>query len=309
MANLKFWNGAAWEVVQFPNIYAANGVWQARATSSVVNTTTTPTPVPGCSLTVPVVSTSERLLVVATVDSQNGSTTQATMTCSLYLDGVGQSGQVTYNGGTVVSTRATAGQQWVVTGLTPGNHTFDLRTALSAAAGSVNAVLTHTQITVVSLGPPPSPPGPSLPKPPMCKISANANQSTTSGTGATVVFSVTDYDTAPGLGFSPMADLANNQIIIPKAGYYRLYTRVVYTNNATGYRAVLVRANAVNIVDSYIAANSGSVTIPQFNSEPLLLAAGDAISVVAFQGSGVALNLIIGNGRWSNLAVEYVCDP
>ena len=138
---------------------------------------------------------------------------------------------------------------------------------------------------------------------PKCKIQANANQTLVTSTSVnTVVMSTVNYDTGG------MADLANNRIVIQTTGYYRLHGRLVYASNATGQRALLFGLNGTSAFasDIYLAPNPTNVTIMALDTEPILLNAGDAISLLASHGSGIALGLQIGNGRWSHLAVEWV---
>lgn len=311
MATLKYWDGSQWQPIQLPNIYAANGYQTARASASTGTLPVSPnTAVTGASLTMPVVSSAERFLVLATFDFNATAATSSTGIGRLYVDGAeyNVNMQCLYNASVNLG-RACVFQHWIVTGLTPGNHTFALY-ASATVAGVMNLLSPHTGITVVSLGPPPSPPGATLPKPLMCQITAIADQSVANSSVTYVIMGQTNYDTAPGLGFAAMADLANNRIIIPQSGYYRIYGRLNWAANATGGRAGLIRLNGGGYMcDVYGAPNpSATATIQQFNSDPWPFNAGDYVSLIGVQYSGAPLNLTISNGRYSILTAEYVCS-
>jgi hypothetical protein len=307
MAVLRYWDGSAWQPVQLPNIYAANAAARIQ-TSALYTVTTTMALVPNTTITQAVVSSSERFLVTGATDIQTMTAANSVCVVALWVDGVEWTGtsRIILNGITL-GVRATPGQAWLVTGLSPGNHTFALAASMSSGGGyQINAL--HTSLTVVSLGPPPSPPGQTLTKPLMAKISATATQSLTSGVSAQVVMGTTDYDTAPGLGYAAMADVANNQINIRLDGYYVCTGHVVWASNATNYRGTLMGRYpaSVWIADDYSQAANGTVTISTYSSDPVPFNAGDSVQLWANQGSGAALNLINGNTRWSSLSAQYV---
>lgn len=140
---------------------------------------------------------------------------------------------------------------------------------------------------------------------PRCKLVAAANQSVNSGSSTTVDFagSTPVYDT------NAMADIANDQIVVRTAGWYRISARTVWASNSSGYRSLVVQRNAAEfVVDDYRAAAPGQVTIATVTSEPILLAVNDTIRLLGVQTSGAALNLTSANGaaRYSNLAVDWV---
>lgn len=143
---------------------------------------------------------------------------------------------------------------------------------------------------------------------PRAKIVAGANQSMPHGVTTLVDFaggSVT-YDSGG------MADLANDAIVIPVAGWYRFHARVVFVSNATGYRLALIGRTPFGggtpdwLGEHYGQAANGTLTIISLGTEPVLCAAGDVIKLHANQGSGAALNLSNANGagRYSSLAAE-----
>jgi hypothetical protein len=168
MAVLRYWDAGSsqWRAVQAPTLSVANGIWQGRSSGTLTLTTNAVVAITGCSVSVPVVSTSERFMVIGQFDLSNNSTTSATVPAMLYVDGVAVSGQAVFCGSTVNSIRSTSSQTWMVTGLSPGNHTFDLRAQNFSNTGSVQLLATNTEITVVSLGGPPlSPAGGSVPGP------------------------------------------------------------------------------------------------------------------------------------------------
>lgn len=135
-----------------------------------------------------------------------------------------------------------------------------------------------------------------------CKITATADQACANLGVPVVAFGSTVYDT------SGMADLANNRIVIKKAGYYRINSHIVWASNATGYRATVVRVNGLSIADNYYAAANGNVTVSGWTTEPILLAIGDLVNVFVVQSSGATVNLTIANSRYSHLEVDWVAD-
>lgn len=163
-----------------------------------------------------------------------------------------------------------------------GNHTHDAG-ASSGLTGYAAATHTHgAQQTSIR-----------------ARASANANQSlASSAVLAGVIFNVSDYDT------NAIVNLAGNSLVIKTAGWYRFYLRLVFASQATGGRAGFLLKNGAIIFDSYLQANGNNVTIMQLASEPIQCAVNDIMTMQAMQASGAALNLIIGNGRYSYLACE-----
>lgn len=163
----------------------------------------------------------------------------------------------------------------------PGNHSHDAG-ASSALTGYATSTHTHgaPQALIRS------------------KISATADLSCASGAVVPLVFAASNYDT------DSMADLANSRLVVKTAGWYRIYTRVVWASNAVNYRAALIYVNGNVVADFYAQAVTGSVTIITFNSDPIQLAINDNIAVRAVQGSGGALIVGVANTRYSYLAAE-----
>lgn len=141
---------------------------------------------------------------------------------------------------------------------------------------------------------------------PRCKLLAAAAQSIPNNITTTVDFAggTVVYDTAA------MADIANDQIVIKRAGYYRLSARIVYNTSATGYRTVVVQKNGADFVfDDYrTAPASPAPAILTATSEPILFALNDTLRLMTAQTSGGALNLAAANGagRYSHLSVDWV---
>lgn len=125
---------------------------------------------------------------------------------------------------------------------------------------------------------------------------ANANNAILDFAGATI-----SYDT------DTMADAANDRLIIRTAGLYRLTAFVPFTNNATGYRTVLIQKNGVEYLgNDYRMAVNGSSTLVSVTTEPFLLAANDYLQLRAIQTSTASMTLSAQNGRRYMLAAEFV---
>lgn len=144
-----------------------------------------------------------------------------------------------------------------------------------------------------------------LAKMPRCKITANpAGQAVVSGTLTTVDFAggTIVYDT-----LGNMADLANDQIVVRKTGFYILHARVGWANGATGYRAGLITRGAADfLADDYRSATPSQTAIPTWASEPVLLTNGDLINLKVQHTQGSNLNLTAVNGRTSHLALYWL---
>jgi hypothetical protein len=119
--------------------------------------------------------------------------------------------------------------------------------------------------------------------------------------------------TIPSAGGSVLYDNDNmfgtaDRLTINTAGWYTFTVRCPWANNATGYRAVLLRKNgATYFLDDYRQASNGQVTIQYVTSDPVQMAAADYVQVVVVQSSGVALS--VGgaiNGRSTELTAQFL---
>lgn len=126
------------------------GSWEGRSTSSLTCTGTA-TLVPGTAVTIPVSATTDTFFVSGVFEFQATSTTDMTASGFLYVDGVEAPGTIraVYRNGATVG-RASVAQNWVITGLTAGNHTFDLR-ANATAGTSMVANFPHTHLVAVRI--------------------------------------------------------------------------------------------------------------------------------------------------------------
>ena len=120
--------------------------------SASMDLTTTDTDIPGVSVPVTVADTTDRFLVLSATDYRALTTTNAVATTILMVDSTTQTGNAVFNAGNAsASIRATVYQNWVITGLSAGTHTFKLRASVNTGTGEIRAGLTHTRITVVKL--------------------------------------------------------------------------------------------------------------------------------------------------------------
>lgn len=122
------------------------------ATSDLNPVTGTPTLVPGTQLTIPSSGPSEKWLVVAAFDIQYVSGTTGVICGSLNIDGTTQPGGYgVLSGSGASSDRKTVHQNWLVTGLTAGNHTVQLRGHQTSGTGVYKIGTVHTGYSVTRL--------------------------------------------------------------------------------------------------------------------------------------------------------------
>lgn len=94
------------------------------------------------------------------------------------------------------------------------------------------------------------------------------------------------------------------QIACTHPGWYRLWGVLQISGNATGRRIAAIALNGVTIGPSQHVSASASTNTAAIPSAPVLqqLAAGDLLSLTAFQDSGVALSIVLNASR---LFAEY----
>lgn len=122
--------------------------------SSGLTVTTTQTLVPGVSVTVRSPATDAIFMVHATADVSQPAE-GSTLTVELLVDTVSQTGHIMARGattGTVITgLRGTYGQTWMVTGLTEGDHTFELVASKNSSSGTFTVNATNTTLAVMPM--------------------------------------------------------------------------------------------------------------------------------------------------------------
>lgn len=138
---LVYHNGTAWHDM------AATGTSGRLSSSSEVTLSTTATILPGTSSTRTFIGTGHKYLVIGVFDFQS-SASGGTAVGELYVDGSPVGSQAVFS---PVSSgaRATVSQTWLVTGLSAGPHTMDLRASKADATGSIAAKAGHSAITIL----------------------------------------------------------------------------------------------------------------------------------------------------------------
>lgn len=136
-------------------------------------------------------------------------------------------------------------------------------------------------------------------------VRANTNQSLGSGAFPVVVFGNVVYDTD---GFW---DSGNNQFVIPDGVFLvRLHTSVKFSGaSASGRRFVSIGTGAgiKGVTDDFAVPASTPFTC--FVSTPaLVVSAGDAIPVYAFQNTGGSIS-ILGDNVSTYYAIEVIQTP
>lgn len=122
------------------------------ACTTALPLTATETDIAGATLTVPAAGPSSTFLVIAGFDMHSLGTTSTTGACLLHVDGVAQAGNVIWSTAGVNGLRGTAGQNWIIKGLSAGSHVFKLRGIRSGGAdGQVRVNQTHTRLVVVQV--------------------------------------------------------------------------------------------------------------------------------------------------------------
>lgn len=134
---------------------------------------------------------------------------------------------------------------------------------------------------------------------PMCKIQGAAPQVITSGAGQVqVLFDTTRIDTYAARSEGPMADLANERIVIRKAGLYYLKYNVVWlTGTAAGVLRCDMAINGttdLSCFDVGVAAAT-SMEMSQFR----ILAANDLITAFVQQTTGA--NRTLDDNTYANI--------
>jgi hypothetical protein len=135
-----------WEEVP---VYLVTDTGLARCSADTA-ITTTPTPVPGASLSLTVAkpfSSDGRWVARAFFDFSCVATAATICIGELTVDGVTQTGRAIFDVNTT-GDRLTVGQQWEGSGLASGSHTFELEVSKTANVGSYDIKGTHTSLSV-----------------------------------------------------------------------------------------------------------------------------------------------------------------
>jgi hypothetical protein len=145
MGALKVWDGAEWK-------YASSGVVSidpksemVRASAVVTLTDTTIVDIPGMTVTVNAPGADAVYHVHVSMDVAQNSTT-ATFVGRFEVDSVEQLGQIVLTT-TTSGERMSVAQNWRVTGLSAGSHTFKMRSSLTSS-GNWTVRNTHSTMLV-----------------------------------------------------------------------------------------------------------------------------------------------------------------
>lgn len=129
-----------------------------------------------------------------------------------------------------------------------------------------------------------------LAAPPTAKMTLVAAQSLTNNTVQGVLFDTNEFDT------DGMVDLVNDRLIIQTPGLYLLQAMMTFSGNATGARTMYMTING-SVKNADYRATLGSAFSTIANVGGLhRLAAGDLITLQAFQNSGGSLAVSPVNG-------------
>jgi hypothetical protein len=132
-----------------------------------------------------------------------------------------------------------------------------------------------------------------LANPPACVLSNSANISVASGAITPVTFNTEQVDTD-----SMHSTVSNTgRITFNTAGLYTLTGNVQFASNATGFRGLFFYKNgdytvAGRIASEFRGANNGDVTEISL-SRVFKFAVADYVELIAYQTSGVALNVLV----------------
>lgn len=116
-----------------------------KVSSATLTATTTAQDVPGLTAAVAVSSTTDHLLVQGVIDARSFSATSVILVGELVVDGVVHSSQMLLQGS---AGRSTFGQNWLISGLSTGNHTVKLMAR--STAGTVVVGGSHSTLTVIT---------------------------------------------------------------------------------------------------------------------------------------------------------------
>lgn len=130
------------------------------------------------------------------------------------------------------------------------------------------------------------------------KIWKAANQSINDTTVTKLTFANSSFDPFA------MFDDANDQLVAPFDGIYRISGSIGWAVNGTGSRAAYLQVNGSSAAISRVAT-AAAVTIFVPVTTTSLLTKGDAVTLAAYQSSGAALN-VDATGTLTHLAMEYL---
>lgn len=124
---------------------------------------------------------------------------------------------------------------------------------------------------------------------PACKIRNSVVQSVPSSSPTYLQYDTTVFDSYAARSEGPMADLANDQIVIRRDGWYKISANIWTTTvSGTGVMRLDIHRNGATIKAAQELATATIIT--QEVSLEYLLASGDTIKANANQSSGAARN-------------------
>ncbi len=114
----------------------------------------------------------------------------------------------------------------------------------------------------------------------------SGTQAAGSGVFTTLVFDSERYDRG-NLHGTP-----TSLLVAPVTGIYSAFANLEFPANATGARALRLRVNGVTVIADDLRTSAGATHATRVGlSTEYLLAAGDYVEALAFQDSGVSLNV------------------
>lgn len=98
---------------------------------------------------------------------------------------------------------------------------------------------------------------------------------------------------------------ADDQFTVPKSGIYLVHGRLAWQGNATGLRLLYLRRNNSSPGEINLSIAGSAASHGQTITAPMVLTAGNTVSLYCYQSSGGNLNLINNAGN-CGLSVTYL---
>lgn len=121
---------------------------------------------------------------------------------------------------------------------------------------------------------------------PAVKIEHSVAQSIPNGAPTVLVFDTVKYDTDEMYNMSN-----NNKLTCKTSGKYLIIVQVGFSGNATGTRSIRIRVNGTEVANCW-SNSAGSDYAILIASTIIDLSENNSVDVVAYQTSGVALDVI-----------------
>jgi hypothetical protein len=115
---------------------------------------------------------------------------------------------------------------------------------------------------------------------------------TTLTTGATTPLPL-DAEVVDSTGSMHSLVTNTSRIVIPSNGWYRVYGRVAFVANATGFRRAVLTLSGVSFAETRVPALSGAATVAECVAE-YGMGAGQYVELQAQQNSGGNLDTAVG---------------